>query len=196
MKALGLVILALVGCATPSIRGDFRNQLGADDQTIQIAGKIDEGNDGLLLAAIVLESAPRAIHLMIDSPGGSVRVGVGFIEIMRSAQESGTVILCTIPSGGMAASMAAVIFERCDVRTMERGSALMFHTVSVGGVEGNQWDMERLARYMASLNRRLAILASAKLSISLAEYEARVADNDWWLGWEEAVAVGAADASR
>lgn len=186
MKALGLVLVLLVGRAHAS------SQFLASDAPISI-GEINAENAGVLLAEIVLKSAPAVVRLRIDSPGGSVGVGLAFIDIMRAAQESGTSVQCTIPSGGMAASMAAVIFERCDVRTMEKGAALMFHTVSVGAADGNQWDLERLARRMAAWNKEIAILASAKMTITLSEYEQHVADFNWWLGREDALAVGAAD---
>lgn len=192
MRSLIVLLLALVGCAAPSIRGDFRSQLEEPRVGTAFIGEISAGS--LDEAASVLIEAPSVISFTIDSPGGSVRVGLAFIELMKHARASGSVIHCTVD--GMAASMAAVIFEQCDVRLMKRDAALMFHTVSVSGVEGNQWEIERLAKYMAALNKRLAIMAAAKMNISLAEYEARVMDNDWWLGWEEAVAVAAADGVR
>jgi ATP-dependent protease ClpP protease subunit len=189
MKALCFVFVALVGCASAP---DFHNRATASSVGAADIGEIAAGN--LDEAASVLTEAPDVVMFTIDSPGGSVRVGLAFIELMKQAQARGTVIHCTVD--GMAASMAAVIFERCDVRLMKRDAALMFHTVSISGVEGNQWEIERLAQYMAGLNKRLAILASVKMRISLAEYEARVRDFDWWLGWEEAIAVGAADGLR
>jgi ATP-dependent protease ClpP protease subunit len=190
MKALCFVLL--VGCAPAHVAG-FR----AEAQSAPTVGAADIGpidvNVPLLMAAKVLESAPSVVLFKIDSPGGDVGVGLAFIDLMRAAQAKGSVIHCTIPAGGMAASMAAVIFEQCDVRTMKRGAALMFHTVSVSGVGGNQWDLERLTRQMASWNKQLAILAVAKMRITLSEYEERTHDFDWWLDRDEAAEVGAAD---
>lgn len=195
MRFLALSLVLLSACVPASVSPQFRNEAAVSVPVApvygNIVGEIDGDNANLVAAAELLVQAPAYVHFRIDSPGGSVRIGLAFIERMREAQANGTVIACTID--GMAASMAAVIFERCDVRMMKRDAALMFHTVSIGGAEGNQWEMERLAKMMAGLNRRLAILAAAKMKISLAEYEARVRDNDWWLGWEEAVTVGAAD---
>jgi ATP-dependent protease ClpP protease subunit len=144
-------------------------------------------------AAIIAEHAP-VIYLSIDSPGGSVGVGLRFIKIMREAKEAGSTIHCSVD--GMAASMAAVILQECDVRIVHRQSMIMFHGVSVGGAEGNQQDFERLVQDLRSVNKMLAIMASHRLTISLAEYEARVLGTDWWLGWEEALEVGAADYLR
>lgn len=149
--------------------------------------------EGLMVAVIALTVAPPELTFVIDSPGGSVDVGVAFVELMREAQAKGTRITCKVPDRGMAASMATYILEACDVRYMGKQSALLFHTVSVSQVKGNQWDIERLTRQMDSWNRMLAIFISGRMRITLGEYLARVADRDWLVGWEEAIAIGAVD---
>lgn len=147
------------------------------------------------LAPAVAELArfPAVAYLSIDSPGGSVGVGIEFVDAMRSAQDHGTKIVCTVKDRGMAASMATYILAACDERFMGRQSALMFHTVSVGDVGGNQWDLERVAKYIESLNARMAIFIAGRLSISLAEYRRQTTDRDWWVGLDEAVKIGAVD---
>jgi ATP-dependent protease ClpP protease subunit len=187
-----LLSLALVGCA-PSLKNlDVRGEAGPVDALVKTAyiGEVDA--DSLDAAAMVLMESPPVVNLIIDSPGGSVRVGLVFVDLMRAAQANGTHIRCVV--NGMAASMGAYILQACDQRLMTKQSAVMFHTVSVSGIEGTQYDLERVTEYLETLNHRLAIFIAGRLKISLADYEARVHDRDWWLGYEEALAVGAVDA--
>lgn len=154
-------------------------------------GEIDTLSVLPLIAAF--EEAPATVTLVIDSPGGGVYAGLSLIRAMRAAQERGTGIVCIVKNGGMAASMAAVVLEACDLRLMGRQSSILFHTASVGGAQGNKWELERLAKEIDSLNHRMAIFIAGRLNITLAAYEAQVADRDWWLGYEEALEVGAVD---
>jgi ATP-dependent protease ClpP protease subunit len=130
--------------------------------------------------------------IYIDSPGGSVDAGLKLVDVMRTAQRNGTKVTCIVD--GWAASMAGYILQACDARYMTKQSAVMFHTVSVSFAPGgNQWDVERFAQRMREINKVLAIFIAGRLRIPLAEYEDRVTDRDWWLGYEEALNVGAVD---
>lgn len=140
-----------------------------------------------------LENNYPEIIIDIDSPGGSVALGFDVINVMRAAERNGTVVVCRVEDGGIAASMAAVILEGCSIRLMGRQSQLLFHTVSMSGASGNAWDFARLAREMESYNDRMAAFVVGRLNISIEEYKKQVADRDWWLGAEQAIAIGAVD---
>ncbi len=149
--------------------------------------------ENLLFPRLALLLARDAITFEVDSPGGYVDAGFDFVNEMVAAQRRGVVITCIIPRGGMAASMAAYIFEACDVRKMHRQSSILFHSVSVSQAPGGTVDdIERFAREMRELNHRLAIFISGRLNLGIAEFERRIR-GDWWLGWEEALEVGAVD---
>lgn len=128
----------------------------------------------------------------IDSPGGSVRVGFGILEAMRDAHKAGVTITCRID--GMAASMAAVIFEAgCTNRYMTRFSSLMFHEPSVSDIAGKEWELRRVADSIADVNKRIAIVVAPHLNMTAATYANWVLDRDRWVGLDEALAMGAAD---
>lgn len=185
------MLLAFSACSPASVSPYFRAESGPVETLVQ---SVDIGPvypEELEHATEALLDAPPVVVFHIDSPGGDVFTGLEFVEMMRSAQRRGTHIRCLVD--GMAASMAAYILQACDVRLMTRQSTVMFHTVSVSGARGNQWELERLVQMMEELNRRLAIFIAGRLNISLKEYEAQVLDRDWWLGWEEALEVGAVD---
>lgn len=140
----------------------------------------------------ILHEGPEHLTLIIDSPGGSVYAGMRLIEAMQNAQYGGTRVTCVVPR--LAASMAAVILEGCDERLMGRQATLLFHTASIGGAAGNAWELERLVRELHAINTRIAIFVAGRLGMPLAEYEAHVADRDFWMGYEQALEVHAVDA--
>jgi ATP-dependent Clp protease protease subunit len=187
-----LAVLFLLGCVTPrSVTADEPvDVVQVDHLDLALYGPV--GAETVLPLMDAIEAfQPRTVTLRIDSPGGSVGAGLALVDTMRNAQRHGTAFVCVVD--GWAASMAAYILQTCDLRLMTRQSAVMFHTVSLGHAEGNQWDFERLARRMAGVNKMLSIFIAGRLGMPLAEYEARVDDRDWWLGYEEALAVGAID---
>lgn len=194
-RIFAVLLFALTGCV--SHRLDFRAQLeepldpppAVFSASVALRGPMTDASVAPLVA--VFEANPAHVTMTIDSPGGSVGAGLDLVDAMRAAQRSGTRITCV--TDGWAASMAAYTFQACDVRLMTRQSAVMFHTVSVQFASGNQYDFERLARKMAGVNKMLAVFIAGRMGMPIAEYEARVTDRDWWLGWEEALAAGAAD---
>jgi len=188
MRLLGVAFLLLFGCN--SGRSYLRASADPAPSVVDIEGEISDRN--LFYPTLALKTATDPVTFRIDSPGGDVDAGMAFIEEMRAAQRRGVAITCIVD--GMAASMAAVITEVCDLRLIRRQSALMFHTVSISFAPGgNQWEFERLVQAMKEWNKRLAIIAVGRMKITLAEYEANTHDKDWWLGYEEALEVGAVD---
>ncbi len=191
LRVLLLGVLAS-GCVSPRSAevSSFKNR-AASTGPLWISGEINDEN--LALPKLILSlSSDQNLTFHIDSPGGYVSSGLDFIDEMRAAQRRGVTVTCVVESA--AYSMAAVILESCDIRLMKKQASIMFHTVSISGAEGgNQWTYERLVQAIAEYNKRLAIFVVGRLNISLECYEAHVKDKDWWLGYEEALDVGAID---
>jgi len=91
----------------------------------QTMGPITEKLDELLM----YDQAPKAVTLILDSPGGSVYAGFRFIAQMKSLQGKGTKFVCYVP--GLAASMAFHILTHCDTRTVLQESALLWHRARI-----------------------------------------------------------------
>ncbi len=157
---------------------------------VDLTGDIDDESTAPLLVELLSAKDGALIDVLIDSPGGEVSAGTVLLEQIRVAHRRVVKLRCVVD--GRAASMAAIIFEQCDERLMHPGSYLLFHGAATQ-VRGNAPDLQRTVQALVELNHRLSIQASARLTISLAEYEAKIADADWVLSYEEALKVGAVD---
>lgn len=161
------------------------------EPTVIEVGNVD--TTSLLLPTLQLSIVQGPVLMVIDSPGGLVFAGLNFVEAMRAAQSRGVVITCYIPRGGMAASMGSYIFESCDRRVMHRQASILFHSVSIGSAPGGTVeDMERFARELRELNDRLAIHIAGRLTVPMGYLREKIR-GDWWIGFGEALEVGAVD---
>lgn len=163
----------------------------ASDSRAELIGGVDDASVAPIISALEDTDSGSTLVLVIDSPGGSVGAGLELIREMKRAQRRGVSVVCVVD--GTAASMAALVLQVCDVRGVTPGSVILFHRAS-SGCEGNASEMKRCVATLEEWDRMLAILASAKLRISLEEYLKRVDGKDWILSPQEAVALGAADA--
>ena len=155
--------------------------------------EIDEVSVEYFLEQFAARVDGGATEVLIDinSPGGSVFAGLDIIEAFRASEAKGVRTVCRVD--GMAASMGALILQSCTERQMTKRSTVMFHEPEIGGVGGKSHELRRWAQTLEDLGHYLAILASARLNITVAEYEDRVRDRELWLSWDEALRLGAVD---
>jgi ATP-dependent Clp protease protease subunit len=160
------------------------------DRIIWIAGPIREITGQVLQAQLMFldNQEERDITLHIDSPGGSVRAGLGIVDVMEY-------IKCDIRTvnTGMAASMASVLLAAGThgKRNSLRYSKTMLHQSS-GGAVGNiedaritmeEWEktnkilFELLGRYCGKTPKRIV----------------KDAQRDLWLDATEALDYGVID---
>lgn len=193
-----LSVALLVGCvSSPPVRASTDNvrQLELKDEVSALS--VMPLMFGLQAA---IENHEKLVHIDIDSPGGYVSAGMRVLYAMRLAKEAGITIECRIVDDGMAASMAAIIFEvGCNSRQMAPSASLMFHEPAMGFEGGKEGDFQRAANDLADLNKRMAIQIAARLRHedgtrwTAAEYVAWIKDRNRWVDATEAVAMGAAD---
>lgn len=69
------------------------------------------------------------VHLIINSPGGSVFDGFSFLSKLDYARSKGVLVKCYVPE--VAASMAFQILLHCDQRYALRRAGLLWHRVSI-----------------------------------------------------------------
>jgi ATP-dependent protease ClpP protease subunit len=210
-----LPALVLLGCATvkPASEASFscRRNFCTTDR-LQVAApevpRVDVGEINVLTGLKIAEALRQApegseVALDIDSPGGSVGVGLGILDVMKDAKARGITISCRVGSGAMAASMAGIIFVvGCSTREMAPDAMLLFHEPAMGFEGGKEWEFRRAANHLADVNQRMAILVAAHLKHpdgsrwSATEYRAWIHERDRWASADEALAMGATDAVK
>lgn len=196
MRLLPLFLL-LAACTTPRYHAQAKPTNPALENKIAVPESLEIGVLGDVTAENVvplifaLTFAPAEYTLVIDSPGGSVDAGEALIEAIQDAQLAGTTVRCLVPY--KAYSMAAVILQACDIRIIGFQGSLMYHAVSITRASGTALDLERTAKEMRAINKKLAIFVVGRTNMPLAEYTALTADSDYYLGFEEALARGFVD---
>jgi ATP-dependent Clp protease protease subunit len=109
------------------------------DRIIWVAGPVDDRMAIIVQAQLMFLSqvdAKRAITMHIDSPGGSVKAGLGMVDVMEYIPNDIETI-----NTGMAASMGSVLLGAGTkgMRSSLRHSRTMLHQSS-GGAGGNIQD--------------------------------------------------------
>lgn len=74
---------------------------------------------------LIAKKLPKAVTIIINSPGGSVGTGNSFVNLMLVAKAQGTVFTCIVPE--IAASMAFHILTQCDKRIALDSAGLLWH---------------------------------------------------------------------
>jgi ATP-dependent protease ClpP protease subunit len=99
----------------------------------------------------LVKAGAKEVVILIDSPGGTLRDGQHFIDMMHDAQQYGTKFTCIVD--GKAMSMALIIFSECDIRYATFGSKLMWHSIALAGfMRINEMEANRLLLMMLVKN--------------------------------------------
>lgn len=167
--------VVLTSANTVVLRGriDFRSTQAAQLQLIKVA--MQRG----------LRTYP--LYLVLDSPGGSIDAGLGFIEFAKTIKNLHTISI-------FSASMASSIVEALPgKRYVTNNGLLMFHRAS-GGFQGQFENGEVESQLIAAkqMVRGMEGISAARMKVSLETYKAMVV-NELWLGADNAVLYRAAD---
>lgn len=100
-------------------------------RTIEIRGVIAaNGLDYAEQVAALADSSGEPIHIVINSPGGSVVTGSQILQAMHIAKSRGHEIRCYVPM--LAASMGFQVLVHCDKRYALEHALLLFHPMRMG----------------------------------------------------------------
>lgn len=188
MKILIVLITLLSGIAnagenitlTPANHVLLRNEV--NDETMAKLS-ID-----LSIAVMKRGTATYPIYLVLDSPGGSIDAGQGFIEYAKNIPNLQTI---TIFSASMAAGIVEALPGKRNI--LETG-ILMFHRAR-GGVDGQfeSGELESRLDLYKRIVRRMENINASRMGITLNSYKAAVKDELWIFG-EENIRKNSADA--
>lgn len=127
------------------------------------------------------------IYLVLDSPGGSIRAGLSFIDYVKHIPNLHTVSI-------MSASMAASIVEMLPgKRYVTDNGLIMFHRAA--GAFRGQLEVGELETQLAlwkQIVRKMEQKISDRIRIPLRDYKQKRM-NEWWLTAEDAVKHNVAD---
>lgn len=127
------------------------------------------------------------ITVNINSPGGDFFEGIAIYNLLRAHQGRVDVNIM-----GLAASAASIIAEAGDSVKIGKAASFMIHN-AWGLVIGNKSDMAKAADDFAVFDGQMAGLYADRTGKSR-EAVAALLDAETWMGGEEAVAEGFADA--
>jgi len=122
-------LLALVLFATTAQARTF--EVRNSKRVIELVGIVNGSSLSIAQQIKKLSGKAKPIYMLINSPGGSVAIGMTIVDAMRAAKLSGVTFKCA--SAVMAASMAFTILSECDKRYVLYHTRLLFHPISFGG---------------------------------------------------------------
>lgn len=159
---------------------------------LNLTGEVTDAMADNMEALLAALQDPRfeGVVITIDSPGGSVDAGY---RIIRAIEASHTPITCV--ADNIAASMGFYILQACPERVVTKRASLMVHEQHgiTGGIIISRESLRKMLEVHEIIARGLAEMAIRRMHLTLAEFQAKVKEKDWWMAWEEAKTVGAVD---
>ena len=201
---LGLVLVAVLSCATPrhipvatpALALPRVENVQRHVAVIDLAGAIDDTTAERMSDIFAhIQFGPEPVDevvIRIHSPGGMV---TSAWSIAKDIVASPVPTTCVVDT--WAASAAFFILQACETRVVVPGSVLMVHEAKVVLPEGAPMAPADLAEYEALEKRANEVMSGAqchRLRVSLEECRARYRGREWWMGPLEALKIGAADA--
>lgn len=161
------------------------------ERIIFLTGQVEDHMATLVCAQLLFleaENPKKEIALYINSPGGVVTAGMAIYDTMQFIKPAVST-LCI----GQAASMGSLLLAagHKDMRFATPNSRIMVHQPS-GGFQGQASDIERHARDILKMKRRLNEVYVKHTGRTLEEVE-KTLDRDHFMDAEEAQSWGVID---
>ena len=120
----------------------------------------------------------KLIELAINSGGGSVHIGLEFIEEMKALQAKGYKFDCYVRN---AYSMGFVILQYCDKRIGSEHSTFMHHLTQMGnGRPKRDEKNKKLFKALDFFDNLLLKDIAKRLKIDSKEWFKIIKDDSWW----------------
>lgn len=139
------------------------------------------------------EDPTAPMEIIFDSPGGDVFAGLALYDFIQEMRAEGHHI--TTSARGMAASMAGILLQAGDTRTMGAESWMLIHEIQAGALGKMGVIEDRISLLKRTQDRILDIFAS-RSKLSKKELERGWQRKDWWLSSKECLEKGLVDELR
>lgn len=166
--------------------------LSAFDPTKPIMIEVEEFDAQSIETSLnTLESLKKAgfkdVWVRIDSYGGSVDEGM---QLIQAIEGYGSPVTCVSDTKAM--SMGFFLLQACDQRLMTKRSILMAHEPSMTS-RGNVHELQSEMDYLRLMMEGFIDHCLERMNISKEEFKKKTENKVWYMGWEEAMKVGAVD---
>jgi ATP-dependent protease ClpP protease subunit len=140
----------------------------------------------------VKASQQKVLVIEVNSPGGRVAAGFKIAKLIENAPFR---VVCIVD--GEADSMAFYVFESCHERYMTPRSKLMAHEPKIESPNGgDRFVLKRQWQSLEAESHAMAEHYAKHLKMTLQQVESRIAAQDWWMGWKDALKFHAVDGIR
>lgn len=159
---------------------------------VKLEGEIDRMKVASLSAQIseVLAQNPTVLLVEINSPGGQISSGDMIGDLLEA---SPIPVVCVVDKEGM--SMAFFLLQSsCDRRIMTKRSVLMIHRPSMQLSENVPPEArEQIAEYLKVLTQSRIDDMVVNMKVTSEYVMEKINKGDWFMGWKEALDIGAVD---
>jgi len=135
----------------------------------------------------------QPIEIVFTSEGGSVPAGMTLFDVILGLRREGHKV--TTSALGLAASVAGVLIQAGDIRTMGRESYLMLHEASFRG-SGKTSEMKDMLDWIEIWQERVLAMIVSRSKMNLAEAREKFTRRTWYLDSDQALACGLVDEVR
>jgi len=133
------------------------------------------------------------MEIIFSSGGGSIVDGMALYDYITDLRAQGHKI--TTSTLGIAASMAGILLQAGDVRTMGREAWLMIHEAAFR-TEGKIGEIEDTVDWIKKVQERVLMIFASRSTMTAEEIRAKWTRRDWWIDSDEALRLGLVDALR
>jgi len=181
MKKLAAIVLVF-GLGIFGFRSVEKEEVLVNKYDIAI-GEVDYyGAEDVIKAfkkAELAHKISKVITMGINSPGGSVHMGLEFIGEMKTLQNKGYKIKCYVRN---AYSMGFVILQFCDERIGAPTSTYMHHLTSVGGKRPSKRTKKnkKLFKALDFFDNIVLDDIAKRLKMDPKKFFALIKEDNWW----------------
>ncbi len=184
--------------AREAVERETAEKLSSNDynRVLLFNGSVSEGSVKLAINRLTEwhRLSPGApIEVIFSSGGGSVVDGMALFDFLTDLRNSGHRV--TTSTLGVAASMAGILLQAGDWRTMGREAWLMIHEASFHA-EGKVGEIDDTVEWVKKVQERVLRIFAERSHMTVDEIREKWNRRNWWIDSDEALRLGLVDALR
>ena len=162
-----------------------------ESRMVKLSGEVNDDSAEDFIRELQSVKGKHPVWILINSRGGHIDSGARMENAIDQAKTIHSVN-CVVDGDGL--SMAAGIFEECDLKLITPGSSLLFHSGSFSVSDGERFESAQLVAHTLAMFREMDARNARNLKMPLDAYISWMGAGGAWLTADSAVFKGAADA--